>query len=66
LTLLACLPRAVRVALGSLEMVLFFFAAPAAFLMFRRVPYPSRLDRMTASRRARWRPKRSAMTCSTQ
>ena len=30
------------------------------------VPYPSRLDRMTASRRARWRPKRSAMTCSTQ
>jgi hypothetical protein len=36
LTLFACFPSAVRVFFGSLEMVLFLRAAPAAFLMFRR------------------------------
>jgi len=35
LTLLACLPRAVRVLFGSLEIVRFRLAAVAAFLMFR-------------------------------
>src|SRR5439155_20607349 len=35
-TLLACLPSAVRVLFGSLEIVLLRLAAAAAFLMFRR------------------------------
>jgi hypothetical protein len=35
LTLFACFPRAVRVLFGSLLIVLFLRAAPAAFLMFR-------------------------------
>ena len=35
MTLLACLPRAVRVLFGSLEIVRFRLAAVAAFLMFR-------------------------------
>ena len=35
MTLFACLPSAVRVLLGRLAMVRFFFAAVAAFLMFR-------------------------------
>ena len=35
-TLLACFASAVRVFLGSLEMVLLRLAAEAAFMMFRR------------------------------
>src|SRR5947199_3094135 len=36
LTLFACLPSAVRVFFGRCVIVFFFFAAPAAFLMFWR------------------------------
>lgn len=35
MTLLACLPSAVRVLFGRCEIVLLFFAAVDAFLMFR-------------------------------